>query len=152
MLEGSEAGGSGLEAKGVCEEPGVSGGVCRRCCRCGSEAPVLHAVRRGARVHTACLHPSIAVTGRCTEWTQGWGPGGAARSDGVHVFARVYCILLLRLLFFFTLAREKKKKTKKKSKEEVSLVVFKVGCGEPRGVPRENSRGPQQNNGPIIFI
>lgn len=149
---GIGAGRPRLEAKSVGEEPEVSAGVCRCCCCCccwcGSEALVLHAVQRGARVHTACLHTSIAVMGGVQGGCRGGVGGGweGARSDDMHVFPRLYCILLLRLLFFFTLARKKKA-----AKEGVSLVVFKVGFGEPRGVPRENSRGPQQNNGPVIF-
>ena len=37
----------------------------------GGEVLVLQAVQRGGRVHTACLHTSIAVTGRYTGSTRG---------------------------------------------------------------------------------
>lgn len=39
--------------------------------RFGDEVLVLQAVQRGGKVHTACLHTSIAVTWRYTGSTQG---------------------------------------------------------------------------------
>lgn len=52
----------------------------------GSEVLVLQAVQRGGRVHTACLHTSIAVTGRHT----GSYGGGDAMPDDAHACSLVF--------------------------------------------------------------
>lgn len=70
--------------------PGGSGSVLDMA-QFGSEVLVLQAVQRGGRVHTACLHTSIAVTGRHT----GSYGGGGMPCQTTHTRAPLCLVFLV---------------------------------------------------------